>query len=398
VRVALLSRAAHPLHDPGGLERAVYHLARHLQAQGVETLLVTRPPTRSGTFPGTVFTVPYGRVGLRHGSVLDRTLLYPRFASRVGRATAGLVKEGRVDLVHAQGLTALGYGRLRAREASLKAPLIMNPQGMEEHKAEGLKGVALERIKGLSREAARLSDRVIATDEATRLEVQELLRVPPERVTVVPNGIDAEEIRRSTPEDPRGFVAKSFPTLEGTDPLFLSVGRLEAYKGFGEILEALGEVSSSLPPRWAWAVVGKGPEAKRLQGAIPPSIAGRIHFLGHVEENALHALYSSAHVFVHATRYEGSSLVTLEAMCHALPVLATRAGGIPDKVEEGKTGLLVNPGDREALAKGLRTLGGDPSLRRAFGERGRERALGVFSWDSLARKTIALYEELLRRP
>ena len=57
MRVALLSRGAHPLHDPGGMERAVYLLAKHLQARGVETVLVTRPPTRGGHFPGRVVTV-----------------------------------------------------------------------------------------------------------------------------------------------------------------------------------------------------------------------------------------------------------------------------------------------------------------------------------------------------
>ena len=57
MRVALLSRGAHPLHPPGGLERAVFHLAKHLRAQGVETVLFTRPATREGAFPGQVFTV-----------------------------------------------------------------------------------------------------------------------------------------------------------------------------------------------------------------------------------------------------------------------------------------------------------------------------------------------------
>src|SRR5262249_13598350 len=98
VRVALLSRAAHPLHEPGGLERAVYHLARHLQAHGVETVLLTRPPTRAGSFPGEVVTVPYGGRASAHGRVLDRTLRYPRFAEGLGEKAAALVREGRVDL------------------------------------------------------------------------------------------------------------------------------------------------------------------------------------------------------------------------------------------------------------------------------------------------------------
>ena len=86
MRVALLSRAAHPLHPPGGMERAVYHLAKQLQARGVETVLVTRPATRSDGFPGEVVTIPYGGRAEGHGRILDRTLRYPRFSARVGDA------------------------------------------------------------------------------------------------------------------------------------------------------------------------------------------------------------------------------------------------------------------------------------------------------------------------
>jgi glycogen(starch) synthase len=392
VRVALLSRAAHPLHPPGGLERAVYHLARHLQALGVETVLLTREPTEEATFPGPVISVPYRSV-LRHGSVLDRVLHYPSFSARLGSAAAGLVRDGRVDVVHAQGLTALGYGRERGRDPSLRAPLVMNPQGMEEHKATGLKAIVLERIKRLSREAARLSDRVIATDEATRLEVVDLLRVEAEKVVVVPNGIDPDEILRLTPKDPADFVKRALPALKNASPLFLSVGRLEAYKGFSDVLMALRALERDLPPTWAWAVVGEGPERAALEHMQPAG--GHVHFLGRASEGLLHALYASADIFVHGTHFEGSSLVTLEAMAHGLSVVATRAGGIPDKVEHGLTGILVEPGDVGALAEALRTLCEGEGKRRLFGERGRARALELFSWRPLARKTIALYESLL---
>jgi glycogen(starch) synthase len=397
VRVALLSRAAHPLHPPGGLERAVYHLASHLQKRGVETILVTRPPTGREAFPGETRFVEYGSVGFRHGSVADRALLYPSFAKRLGEEAARLVQEGRVDLVHAQGLTALGYGRRRAESPSLKAPLVMNPQGMEEHKATGLKGLLLGRVKRLSREAARLSDRVIATDEATRGEVEDLLLVPPPKIAVLPNGIDPEELARLTPDDPRGVLGRVLPSLRESSPLFVSVGRLEAYKGFSDILEAMARVAGRLPEGWAWAVVGNGPERAALESRVQglPPLRSRVHFLGGVEDALLHTLYASADVFVHATRYEGSSLVTLEAMAHGLPVVATRAGGIPDKVVDQETGFLVEPGNVGELADALVRLGGDPGMRRTFGERGKARALRDFSWGELARRTVCLYDELL---
>ena len=224
--------------------------------------------------------------------------------------------------------------------------------------------------------------------------MERLLGVPPAKVAVLPNGIDPEELDASTPKDSRDVVEEAVPQLKGASPLFLSVGRLEAYKGFGDVLTALASIERSLPPTWGWVIVGQGPERDALEGRVS-SLAGRVHLLGRAGERLLHALYASADVFVHATRYEGSSLVTLEAMAHGLPVIATRAGGIPDKVVDGVTGVLVDPGDTTALAAALARLGKDEPGRRRLGAEGRARALQLFSWRTLAGATLKLYEELL---
>jgi glycogen(starch) synthase len=398
VRVALVSRGAYPLHDPGGMERAVYLLAKHLRARGVDTVLVTRPPTQAGTFPGPVVTVPYAGRSQAHGRVLSRTLHYPAFAARAGAAVAGMVRQGEVDLVDAQGLAALGYARLRRRDRALRAPLVMNPQGMEEHKTRGLKRLALVRLRALSREAARLSDRVVATDEATRAEVPRHLHVEPGRVVVLPNGVDLDEIAAATPADARAVAETALPALRLADPVLLSVGRLEGYKGFQDARDAVALLAANggLGTAWAWVIVGAGPAAARLRASLSPALSARIHFTGRVEDRVLHALYERADLFVHPAHYEGSSLVTLEAMAHGRAVVATRVGGIPDKVLDGVTGLLVSPGDAEALAAAVAALARDPEKRTAMGAAGRSRVRAHFASSVLIDRTLALYEELLR--
>ena len=398
MRVALLSRGAHPLHDPGGMERAVYLLAKHLQARGVETVLVTRPATRGGDFPGRVVTVEYGDDGRGHGRILSRSLHYPAFSRRVGARAAAMVLAGEVDLVDAQGLTALGYGRLRRRDPRLRAPLVMNPQGLEEHKARGLKRLALARLRALSREAARLADRVVATDAATRDEVPRHLGVDPSRVVVLPNGVDLDEIAAATPPEAREAAEAAVPTLREADLVFLSVGRLEGYKGFADAGAALLSLHDSgrLGPRWAWVLAGEGPAASSLRRSLSPALRPHVHLVGRVDERLLHALYERADVFVHPTRYEGSSLVTLEAMAHGRPVVATRAGGIPDKVIDGTTGRLVDPGDVAGLAAALGEVCADRPGREAMGAAGRCRVRSEFSSSALVERTLALYETLLR--
>ena len=395
MRVALLSRSAHPLHPPGGMERAVYSLAKHLRAKGVDVTLFTRPGKNPEAFPGHVVSVKYQRFHLGpHGRVLDRTFNYPTFSALMGKEVAARVRAGEIDIVDAQGLTALGYGRERLKDRSLKAPLVMNPQGMEEHHVRGFKALALSRLKQLSKEAAQLADCVIATDEATKGDVPRLLDVDPARVRVIPNGVDLAELQALTPKDALPFTFEILPWMSMRQPLFISVGRLENYKGFGDSLNAFKRIAPSLPLDWGWLVVGEGPERRSLHAASA-DLRDHVQFAGRVGEQALHALYAASDVFLHPTRFEGSSLVTLEAMAHGLPVIATRAGGIPDKVKDGVNGFLVNPGDVEALGKALLAMANAPD-RRVTMRQESSRLLEPFLWPRIADRVIAEYERLLQ--
>ena len=102
-------------------------------------------------------------------------------------------------------------------------------------------------------------------------------------------------------------------------------------------------------------------------------------------------------MFVHPTLYEGSSLVTLEAMLHHRPVVATAAGGIPDKVVPGRNGLLVRPGDVADLAKQLAAALAARAQWPAWGLQSEQIVREVFDWPVVARRTLAEYERMLGR-
>jgi glycosyltransferase involved in cell wall biosynthesis len=408
LRVVVVARSVAPLHGAGGLERSVLDLVRYLAAHGVRVTLITRPPDApAGTAvfgPGvdTVF-VPYRTfpfAGRRGTTVLDRSTAYPIFGMRAGHAAWLLAREGQVDLVHGFGASVLGYARRRRRS---RAPLVLNPQGLEEFGATDPARARLKRAAYLPLRRAVLmcaeaADRVIATDRALEPAVKRHLRVPDARVRVIPNALDLSVVDRLA--DARaGEEVRRHAGIRPGERVLLSVGRLEANKGFHVLAAALagvGEHGATLGRAWRWVIVGGGPFRRRLEQIVASAgIAPHVLFTGRVDDPTLHAWYEAATRFVHPTLYEGSSLVTLEAMAHRRAVVASAAGGIPDKVRPGVNGWLVPPGDVGRLAGTLSGALGDTERLVDMGRAGRTIVQEEFSWQVAGAATVALYRELL---
>ncbi len=404
MRVAMLARAVFPLHGYGGVERHVYHLTTHLARLGVEVELWVQEPVgeeEAPLGPGIRLRARrYDRTSplLRPNGVVGRQINYPLYSRDIGREAAGEVRAGRVEIVHAQGLAAWGYGRLRRADPALRAaaPLIMNPHGMEEFKTPSwLKRLAYAPFRAMYAQGARCADRVIATDACTRGEVPRYLGVDPGRVVVLPSAVAVEECL--APVDGAVQVALCRRLALQDSPLvLLSVGRLERNKGYHLLAEALAGLRERLPRGWCWVLVGEGKERRALEAQVQRlGIAAQTRFAGRLEDAALHNLYEAADLLIHPTLYEGSSLVVLEGMVHRRPVLATRAGGIPDKVYDGRNGRLVPPGDVAALQAGLLDLLEWRPEWPAMGEEGLRIVRERFDWPVVARATLAVYQEML---
>jgi glycosyltransferase involved in cell wall biosynthesis len=158
------------------------------------------------------------------------------------------------------------------------------------------------------------------------------------------------------------------------------------------LADALGSLKDL---SWRWIVVGDGPFRRALEARVTTNgLRDRTITVGRLDDAAVHAWYEAASVFVHPTQYEGSSIVTLEAMSHRRPVVATTAGGLPDKVRDGETGWLVPPGDAPALAGALRTALSSGTRLTTMGIAGRALVEAEFSWDRSADRMLAVFEEL----
>ena len=317
MRVAVLARAVFPLHGYGGLERHVYDLVRALIERDVQVTLIAPPPSTPHVDSASVHPdlvaefVPYRTfpLAVRRGTtVIDRSTAYPYWGLRAGRRAVELVRDGRIDLVHGFGASVLGYARARRRGTGL-APLVMNPQGLEEFGATDPSRAPLKRAAYLPlRRAviatANAADAVIATDRSLEPVVLQHLGIPRARMTTIPNALDLKTVDAAASPGAVERIRERY-AVTPRERVLLSVGRLEASKGFHVLVRALAAARDhgGLEGQpWRWVVLGDGPNRAVLESLIrDAALHSHAHFLGRVEDDEMHAWHELSTLFVHPT-------------------------------------------------------------------------------------------------
>ncbi|WP_155054295.1 glycogen synthase [Streptomyces blattellae] len=279
------------------------------------------------------------------------------------------------------------------------------PHVMTAHSLEPLRPWKAEQLGGgyalsgwAERTAIEAADAVIAVSGAMR---EDILGCYPTlesaKVHVVHNGIDTTLYR----PDP-GTEALTRIGLDLDRPYVLFVGRITRQKGVPHLLRAVRDIDPA-----AQVVLCAGapdtPEIDQEFRELFQELSGvraGVHWIPQMlPRTDVIQLLTHAAVFVCPSVYEPLGIVNLEAMACGTPVVASRVGGIPEVVEHGVTGLLVDTeGPFEAdLAAALDAVLADPQKARRMGEAGRERAVGEFGWDAVARRTVRLYREILKQ-
>ena len=176
-------------------------------------------------------------------------------------------------------------------------------------------------------------------------------------------------------------------------PRLLFVGRLVPEKGLDAVLEALPWLFAR-HPRARLVIAGDGPQARPLRAAAAAAgIAAQVEFLGEVEPERVRVLIEESAVVIVPSRVEGFGLVALEAAAGGRSVVATRVGGLPEVVDDGITGVLVEPGDSQRFVRAVDALLADPARADRLGRAARESAMHRFDWA----QHVDAYDRLYRR-
>jgi glycosyltransferase involved in cell wall biosynthesis len=213
--------------------------------------------------------------------------------------------------------------------------------------------------------------------------------VPADRITTVHDGVNLGWIDKQPIVDARA----TFWMPHGA-PVVGNVAALVPHKGQKHLVAAAAKVHREEPDARV-VIVGEGELREPLERQIKDLGLERHVYLAGFRSDAL-GLMKSFDLFAMSSITEGLGSAMLEAMACRRAIVATRAGGIPEVVVDGQTGLLVPPHDDGALAAAIVRVLRDPGLRQALGEAGRKRVEDEFSAERMVAKTVAVYEERLR--
>lgn len=346
-------------HLYGGARQVAY-LIEGLARAGLDNVLVCRPDSAlaRADLPARLAPLPL------HGDV------DPLLPLRLAR----LLRGERADLLHVHSRRGADlYGGLAAGLAGVPAVLSRRVDHPERRLGRALKYSRYRRIVAISAEIGRV---LLAQG------------VPPGRVQVVPSAVPVPAVVD------RAAARRQLTTrydLPADAPVVAMAAQFIPRKGHAVLLAALPQMFAAVPQARV-LLFGQGPLQARIAEQAARDFDGRVLSPGF--EPALATLLPGLDLLVHPALAEGLGVILLQAGAAGVPAVATAAGGMPEVVRDGQTGLLVPPGDADALAAALIRLLREAPLRRRLGEAARRHVQAHFSIEAMVAGNLAVYESV----
>jgi len=394
VKVAQLATRFPPA--PGGVEQHVAEVARRLHARGHAVDIYTSDLYRE--FPSMQRLDPsvpreeraeWGAVHRLRVWSLPGELHYTFF-----RGLRGALARDRPEIVHAHTYGTNQVAAAHRHHARFGTPFVLTAHFHPIWSIEGgwlrhrLRGFYDRRVaSGVVRDASRI---IVQTHEEERLLRSLGFPLPP--LEVIPPGY--RPLPAPAPGGPSFSERYRIP-----GPYILFVGRLASNKGLLDLAEAFATLARADRAAQLVVVGEDGGQRAPLEARLKElSVADRAHLVGHLDDDSvLSAAYRDARLTALPSEYEAFGLVLLESLAAGTPVVASRVGGIPEFVEDGRAGLLVPPHSPAALAEAIVRVWTDRDLARRLGAYGRDQVVPRYTWDALVDRLDALYREVVAR-
>lgn len=360
----------------GGIERTIYHLARMTRGEFDPAVVVA-----SGDGVPRVRSLESGVEGVDGIEVFEVRSFGRVLSTPIAPGFVDALRRSRADLFHFHFPHPTGEVAYLASRLATPAVVTYHSDIVRQEGALRLYRPLMDRF------LAKM--RVIMPTTRRYMETSALLAPHLDRCRPVALGLPLEDYE---PDAAASEMASSFRERWGDYVLFLGV--LRAYKGLHFLIEALADL-----PRTRLVIAGDGPERSHLEALVRESgLAGRVDFMGRVDQTTAVALFNSASIFCLPAhqRSEAFGLCQIEAMACGLPVISTDLPtGVPEVNRDGESGLIVPPGNSRALGKAIEKLETDVELRRKLGQGARLRARNNFTARRMADEVAKVYREVL---
>lgn len=365
MKICLVSKTCDP--KTGGLGRHVLELANSLEDRGHDVKVLTR---KGGSSPELeVDVVEVGYLDLRQ-DVLNSYSAMPGFVNY-------LRKHGQdFDLIHGHGL--LGFSQplaLFLRLSDTKFVYTLHGVSSEHTSRKWLQPLA-RLLFYPEKLTVKAADRLITVSKDAKKRAMDHYSLEEKSIDVVYNGVDTDKFSSTTEFDNK----------------ILFVGHMNSRKGPQILLESFLEIEDSFPDA-ELVLVGGGRIKPELQKKVDKrGLNDRVSFLENISEDKLVELYSES-IFVLPSAYEGLGMVYVEAMACGAPVIGCDNSAVPEVIDDGETGFLVER-NSESISEKLRELLENPDLVQEMGKNGWEKTESL-SWSSIAEETEKVYSKIL---
>jgi glycosyltransferase involved in cell wall biosynthesis len=359
----------------GGAERHLLDLLSGLRSRNVDVQMVTLTAGEGGRFVEAARGRGVQVTAIPAGPDVNPAAI-ARLTQQIRRLRPSLV---HTHLIHADVQGGLAAALARTRTVS------------SAHSTHAFFRRPL--IRRVERAAQQRAVRVIAISHWVKQFLRKLDLAPLDRVRVVYYGVAADHW---TPGPGARERARQAFGVSGHEVVVGATSRLVSGKGHETLLRAL---ATNRAESLRLLVAGDGPTRPKLEAMTAHlGLSDRVRFVGFLDD--VRWLLHASDLFVFptlATLSEGFGLAALEAQAAGLPVVASRTASLPEVIEDGGSGILIDPGSVDELARAIRDLGRGSARRRAMGLAGQDRARRLFSLDSMVDKTLEVYREVLAR-
>ena len=360
--------------DVGGLERNVINQVREGQAlgQSVSVICLERPGVLAEQVEAS-------------GGRLISLEKPPGIRLSVFRQLRAILRDLGPDIVHTHQIGTLFYaGPAVASLGRVRTKVVHTEHGREPYTTSA-------RRRWLGRLAGLYAERFFCLTRDMAEAVTAARIIPREKVHLIHNGIDLANFHRSHDRS----TVRRLLGIPDNAPVIGTVGRLTPVKEQGLLIRAFFEVSRQILAAHL-VLVGDGPLLEDLHAqARRLGVEDRVHFTGYQPDSAPYL--QAFDVFALTSRSEGMPQSALEASVCAVPVVAPRVGGLPELIEPGRTGVLFDPGDKEALVSALVELLADSVRARDLGAAGQAKVESLYDVGRMAREYHEHFTALLKR-